>query len=51
VTAARVAASLQRGSDLVFAQIDADNKPSFALHEDVGFVHVGGRQVFVLVED
>jgi RimJ/RimL family protein N-acetyltransferase len=49
VTAGRVDEALGRGVELVFAQIEADNKRSIRLHERVGFERVGARTTFTLV--
>lgn len=48
VTQARVNAAHAAAAVLVFAQIEADNEASIALHERVGFTHVGLRNAFVL---
>jgi RimJ/RimL family protein N-acetyltransferase len=48
VTAARADEAVAHGVELVFAQIEAGNERSANLHERVGFIRVGSRQVFVL---
>jgi RimJ/RimL family protein N-acetyltransferase len=48
VTAARVNEAVAGGAELVFAQIEAGNGRSVKVHERVGFIRVGSRQVFVL---
>lgn len=48
VTAARANEAVAQRAELVFAQIEAGNERSVKVHERVGFIRVGSRQVFVL---
>lgn len=49
VTQARVNAAHSEGASVVFAQIEAGNDASVAVHNRVGFRHLGTRNTFILV--